>query len=467
MAQIPILSGIYTDSAGKFRTSYPRNYVPVTNNTGISAGYLDPGEGIVERSTGPGSGRGGINWNGTEYRVMGTKLCSVAKSGAITVLGDVEGTGQVRMDYSFDRLAIASNGKLWYWNGTVLSQVTDPDLGTVLDVQWIDSYFMTTDGSALVVTELDDPMQVNPFKYGSSEGDPDPIVTVRKLKREAYAVNRYSIEILSNVGGDNFPFARAPGAFFAKGAIGRDMCAMYMESLVMVGGGRNEAPSVWFMTGGSMTEIATREICQILQNYSELELSQSVMEVRTGTAQQLLYIHLPDRTLVYDAEATKTLQRHVWCTLDSGLYTPKTYRARNFVWIHDRWTCEDPTTEKLGELTVDLSTHFGARIGWEFGTLVLYNAGLGGIIHQLELVCLPGRVPLGADPRIWTQYSTDGTTWSQEKQVHVGQQGQRDNRLTWRMQGRMRNMRMQRFRGQSDAHVCIARLEATVEQLYG
>ena len=54
-------------------------------------------------------GRGGINWNdGNLYRVMGTKFCSVAADGAVTVLGDVGGTGQVSLDYGFDRIAIVS-----------------------------------------------------------------------------------------------------------------------------------------------------------------------------------------------------------------------------------------------------------------------------------------------------------------------------------------------------------------------
>jgi hypothetical protein len=66
-------------------------------------------------------------------------------------------------------------------------QVTDPDLGVVLDVVWVDGYFMTTDGEFLVVTELTDPTQVNPLKYGSSEVDPDPVVALLKLRNEVYA----------------------------------------------------------------------------------------------------------------------------------------------------------------------------------------------------------------------------------------------------------------------------------------
>jgi hypothetical protein len=85
---------------------------------------------------------------------MGTKLVSVNLAGVETVLGDVGAGGQCSFAYSFDRLAITSGGKLWYWNGVNLLQVLDADLGTALAVVWVDGYFMTTDGEFLVVTEL-------------------------------------------------------------------------------------------------------------------------------------------------------------------------------------------------------------------------------------------------------------------------------------------------------------------------
>lgn len=131
--QIPILNGIYTDNTPELRTSYPVNLVPVPKTSGISNGFLRPGDGIVANGTGPGIDRGGINWQNVLYRVMGTKLVEISSAGAVTVLGDVGGPTNtlVTMDYSFDLLAIASGGRLYYWSGTTLTQVTDPDLGVV------------------------------------------------------------------------------------------------------------------------------------------------------------------------------------------------------------------------------------------------------------------------------------------------------------------------------------------------
>jgi hypothetical protein len=463
--QVPILNGIYTDGGSDFRTSYPRNMIPVPKQQGISQGYLRPAEGIVQLGSGPGVDRGGINWNGLCYRVMGTKLVRVMDDGTTTTLGDVGSGGQVTFDYSFDRLAVASGGRFYYWDGATLKQVTDADLGMVKDFVWVDGYFMTTDGIYLVITELNDPFAVSPLKYGSSEADPDEIIGILKLRNEIYALNRYSIEVFQNVGGDLFPFERIEGAQMMRGVIGTFAAAVFMESLAFLGSGRNEAPAVWVGGNSSTAKISTREIDQILAGYSETVLADSVLETRVVNGHQLLYVHLPDQTLVYDGAGSQVVQEPVWFTLTSSIVDLGQYRARNFVWCYDKWLCGDPTTTNHGYLVNDVSSHYGSLNGWEFGTVIIYNEGKGAVFHELELVCLSGNVALNTNPTIWTSYTVDGRTWSQERPRSAGMQGERLKRLAWLQQGHMRHWRAQKFRGTSDSHLSVARLEATVEAL--
>jgi hypothetical protein len=113
----------------------------------------------------------------------------------------------------------------------------------------------------------------------------------------------------------------------------------------------------------------------------------------------------------------------------------------------------------------NISTHYGQKVRWEFGTTIVYNEGRGAIIQNLELVGLTGSVAYGTDPTINTSYSTDGETWSQQKFIKAGKTGQRAKRLVWFQQGWMRNWRIQRFQGTSDAHMSFARLEAAIEPL--
>ncbi len=466
MAQIPIVQGIYVDSAPEFRTSYPVNFYAVPKETGISQGFLQPASGIVQFGTGPGIDRGGIEWNGGLYRVMGSSLVSIDSAGVATTLGSV-GTdgGTVTLDYSFDRLGIRSAGNLFYWNGTTLTQVTDPDLGTVNDMLWIDGYWMTTDGEFLVVTELNDPTQVDPLKYGSSEADPDPILAIRKIRNEVYAANRYTIEVFDNVGGELFPFARNEGAQIEKGTLGRDCICVFMESLAFIGSGRNEQNAIYVAMNGVAQKVSTHEIDLILEGYTDTELAASIVEARNQGSHDFLYIHLPDRTLLYDAGASRDLGAPVWTVMQTGIEETGLYRARFFVRAYNKWTCSDPEEARTGYLVDNVSTHWGENVRWEFGTRVVYNDGKGAIFHEMELVGLPGYVAFGENPYISTSYSLDGVSWSQDKTIQVGALGNRQKRLVWFGNGFMRSWRVQRFRGTSQAHLAFARLEARLEPL--
>lgn len=463
--QIPILSGIYTDENGDVRTSYPRNMMPIAAPNGVSNGYLRPADGIVQFGTGPGIDRGGINWNGVCYRVMGTKLVSIDSLGTANILGDVGGSGLVTMDYSFDRLAIASGGALFYWNGSTLTQVTDTDLGTVVDFCWVDGYFFTTDGEFLIVTELNDPLSVNPLKYGSSEVDPDPVLGVYKLRNEIYALNRYTIEVFDNVGGSLFPFARINGAQIQRGVVGTHAAALFMDNMAFLGSGRGEAIGVYLGANSQSQHISTAEIDRILSTYTETQLSTVLMESRLLDGQWLLYIHLPDRTLVYNGTASQALQSQVWFELVSSLTDTGQYLARNFVYCYDQWLVGNPSSAVHGRIVENISTHWGQPVAWEFGTQMIYNEAKGAIFHELELVALPGRVAIGANPAIWTSYTLDGETWSQLRPCNTGSIGNRGKRIRWLQCGTMRQWRAQRFQGISDAHLSVMRLEATLEPL--
>lgn len=464
--QIPVLSGIYSDGTPELRTSYPVNLIPVPKKSGISNGFLRPGDGIVANGTGPGIDRGGINWNGVCYRVMGTKLVTVGSAGAVTELGDVGGPTStlVTFDYSFDRLAIASGGRLYYWDGA-LTQVTDADLGVVLDVVWVDGYFMTTDGASLVVTELADPLAVNPLKYGSSEVDPDPVVALLKLRNEVYALNRNTIEVFDNVGGDFFPFQRIDGAQMQKGVVGTFACCLFADRIAFLGSARNEAPGIFAGANATAEKISTQEIDEILLGYTEAQLAQVKLEARNDKSHEYLYVHLPDRTLVFDAAASKAMDAFVWFTLTTSTVGLGQYRARDLVWAYDKWLVGDPQSGNVGYLVDDIGSHWGQIVRWEFGTTIVYNEGRGAIFNGLELVSLTGSVAIGSNPAISTSYSLDGQSWSQDRSISVGTTGNTKKRLAWFQQGHMRNWRIQRFRGDSQAHISFVRLEAQIEPL--
>jgi hypothetical protein len=463
--QIPILSGAYSDGNADFRVSYPLNLTPVAQAQGISTGYLRPADGIVSNGTGPGLDRGGIEWNNILYRVMGTSLVRISSTGVVTTIGTIPGTDRCILVYSFDYLAIAGDGKLYLYNGTTLTQVTDPDLGTVVDVVWVDGYFMTTDGEFLVITELNNPFAVDPLKYGSSEIDPDPVVGLIKLRNEIYAINRHTIEVFQNVGTTGFPFERIQGAQITRGSVGVNANCAFIDQIAFIGGGMGEGVAVWLGINGNSVKISTREIDIVLSDYTEAQLALAFMETRTDRDYRQLLIHLADKTLVYDGAASAVLQQPVWYCYSSSLDGVGRYRSSRLVYAYGRWNTGDTQTAAIGYLVDDVSTHWGQTVGWNFQTQIIYNESRGVVVHDLELVALTGRVALGADPQISTSYSQDGVTYSQPKFIKAGKIGDRSKRLVWMQQGSFRNWRLQRFSGTSDAFLSFARLEARLEPL--
>jgi hypothetical protein len=498
MTQIPILSGAFSDGNADFRVSYPLNLTPVAQAQGISTGYLRPADGIVtdyeettptitardgseiltrngstitgrttnnNRGIGPGLDRGGIEWNNILYRVMGTSLVRISAAGVVTTIGTIPGSDRCILVYSFDYLAIAGDGKLFLYDGTTLTQVTDPDLGTVVDVVWVDGYFMTTDGEFLVITELNNPFAVDPLKYGSSEIDPDPVVGLIKLRNEIYAVNRHTIEVFQNVGTTGFPFERIQGAQITRGSVGVNANCAFLDQIAFIGGGMGEGIAVWLGVNGNSVKISTREIDIVLSDYTEAQLALAFMETRTDRDYRQLLIHLPDKCLVYDGAASAVLQQPVWYCYSSSLDGVGRYRSSRLVYAYGRWNTGDTQSAAFGYLVDDVSTHWGQTVGWNFQTQIIYNESRGVVVHDLELVALTGRVALGADPQISTSYSQDGVTYSQQKFIRAGKIGDRSKRLVWMQQGGFRNWRLQRFSGTSDAFLSFARLEARLEPL--
>jgi len=456
MAQIPLISGIYGGSSADFERSVPINLTPIAepgdgSGTGVSKGYLKTIPGIATVHSMPGADRGAAIFGAFHLRVVGSSLLSVTDAGA-TVLGDVGNDGKpVQFAEGFGRIAIASTERLYYWDGTKLTQVTDPDLGKVLSVTWSDGYFMTTDGSYIVVTELKDPTSVDPLKYGSSEADPDPIVGVMALRGEVSALNRYTIEKFINAGTPGFPFQRSRGSQIPKGVVGPGAYTPFVETFAFCGSARNETASIYLAGAGQAIRISPRALDDVLADLNDDQLSKVELEALNNSGLYQLYVHLPSETWVYHWTASQLLDLPVWSKLSGGATADQPWPARHYLQISNEWWCG--TTDKIGRVDATLPTVFGATLGYRFDTPLIYNEGRAAIAHEAELV-------VRGKANVALSYTNDGQTWSQERFCS-------EKRLAWRRLGRLNNYRGFRFRGIVKEPVAFARLEVQLEPLNG
>lgn len=459
--RLPLLSGITADGTAEFLQSYPVNFEAVAVDNKIAKAQFRMTSGAEPFATGPGILRGGYLWNDLLFAVMGTKLVSVTATGVVTEIGDVGGAGPVTFAEGFGRFGIRSSDQLYYYDGTALSHVTDTDLGPVVDVIWIDGYWMTTDGTSVIVTELNDPASVMPLKYGSAEEDPDMVSGLIKFRDEAYALGRFTIQVFRNVGGNGFPFATLKGASIPVGCIGPMAKCLYGESFAFIGSARDEAIGVYLAGSGSAVRISTRAIDDELAKVADP--TQIVLENRSSRAERRLLVHLPDKTLVFLLNASKALGEPVWYVAQSG--SGGAYRLRYATQAFGETIVGDTESAALGVLSDAVSTHFGEAAEWRFDVGLLYNDAKGGIVQSVELVGLPGRAPFGVDGTAWLSMTRDGETFSVERGIPVGKAGQRTLRLQWRPRVNFRNWLGLRFRGYSAAMPGFAACEAAIEPL--
>lgn len=474
---IPVLSGLSVDGRPDVRVALPINMVPVPGQEGIADGYLKPAEGIQTLTTGPGVDRGGIVWGdssglggGVHYRVMGTKLVSVSATGVITVIGDVGGSGPVRMDFSFSLLGILSSGVLWYWSGSVLVQVTDVNVpANLVDMVWVDGYWLVTNGSVIAASTLADATVFNALNYSGTDR-PDPIKALLKVLNEVHVVSRSFIDVFQNIGGSGFPFQRVNNAVITQGAIGTRTACVFADKVAVLGGGRSasnneEAVSVHLAHNAQSSRISTLEIDRILTEYTTAELEAAFVESAVYPGTRFLFIHLPDRTLVYDAIASAAIGQPVWHIRTSAFQDFSLYRARYITRAHDAWVVGDVNSYAIGIWVQTTSQHYGVPVRWEFSTPMFRNKGMGATLHQLELLALTGAVTAGTNPTIATSYTEDGELFSRDYAISSGAIGERSKKLMWLNLGRWNGFRIHRFRGDSASRLSVLLINAGISPL--
>jgi hypothetical protein len=364
----------------------------------------------------------------------------VAANGTVTTIGDVGSGGRCAFDYSFDRLGINSGKSLFYYDAANgLRQVTDPDLGSVIDMLWIDGYFMTTDGTHIVTTELSDPMSILPLKYGSAEEDPDAVTGLIKYRDTAYVLGRYTVQIFENVGGSGFPFAPVKSqTTVPHGCVSPTAkCLLGDDGFAFAGSGRGEGLNVYVSKDGQALPVACPELCDAMDALPDPSVIE--LENRTTRTEHRLMVHLPDQTWVYLVEASKEAQLPIWYRI--GTNGP--YRCRNAVPAYGMLIVGDTQSGSVGNLTPLDRFHFGIDPGWGFDCGFLYNQGVGAIVHSVELIGMAGR---GGDGAVFLSMTRDGETFGPEKSVLV-KANDRNKRVAWRPHTRIGNYLGLRFRG--------------------
>jgi hypothetical protein len=413
---IPLVKG-QRKSNYDYRENLPVNMTAIAAQIEGDTGYLLAHDGLTEFASVSGVARGGY-FNerlNQHFRVSGGQLESVSESGEIEDLGNIAGQGTVSFAESFNSLGVVAGGKFYLYDAAGLEEVTDSDLGIPIDLTWFRGIYVLTDGEYLYSTSLADETEIRILDYVSSEFSADPIKgLLRTDSNQIVAFNRYSTEYFyfnANSDVNASPLQVIDGKSNRIGIVGTH-CKCFLDGNIFILGGRkDESPSVHILSGGTETPISTREIDKVIATYTESELSGAVLEDRTVDRDQFLIIHLPNHTLLYNHTIGKTQGTSAaWTYLKSG--DDDAWRGKYGVFDPriSKWVYGDTKENKLAYLDSQTFAQYD-----EAQEALIYTPIIPvkrQSINQIEVDTIPGY----SDPAISVAMSIsyDSITWGKE-----------------------------------------------------
>jgi hypothetical protein len=374
--------------------------------------------------------------NDALYVVHGSTLSRVDAEGTPHVLGQIEGDGPVSMASNANaELAIVVPPERIAYRATVdsLARITDPDFLPAIAVDSLDGFgvFVKADSTEFFLSKPDDMLTFDALDFASAEGSPDNLVSVKRVGRELWFFGENTTEIWSNVGGADFPFERASGAFIERGCAAAFSAATGGGSVFWLGDDR----CIYAAEGFKPRRISTHAIEQALAGYSIVNDARGWYYEQEG--HRFYVLSFPDAraTWVFDVETG------AWHERESEGYG--TWRCIAGVAFAGGVIAGDARNNRLYRVDPILYSEDGEPIRRLAAGIPLHAEGKRLFFDRFELDMETGTglaAGQGAQPRVWLSHSNDGgATWSNQAEVPIGPMGARFTRAIWRRLGAGRN----------------------------
>lgn len=457
-----LLTLIKGDAHGEetdYRDNLPVNMIPIARQIFGVNGYMFQMEGLTQYASATGGDRGAL-WNERfeqHYRVSGGSLVRIDSTGAVTSLGSITGSGQASLPYSFNTQGIVADGRFWLYSPAGgFSEVTDPDLGNPIDCVWIDGLYCFTDGEYIYHSDIDDESAIDPLKFATAEFMPDKSLGCGKTQDNKWIVfGRYTTEYFINQATENFQFARVPTRAVKVGIIGTHAKAELSGRWYILGGAKEDSPTVMVLGVGEAKKIATREIDKILAEYTEPELSTAVLESRVKDGNAYVIVRLPRHTLQYcETIAQKFGLEMSWCILKTGTGDQR-WRGANGIYEPQRgqWVYGDLVDGRVGYLDDRAATQYGEIAEWLIYTplTVLESAS----IDEIDIQSIPGFTGTD-DATAFLSITYDGVTYGMEWIQLYGRPNSYERRFIIRRLGYVSDIFGLKLRGASRSRMAFS-----------
>ena len=465
---LPIANGFYVSESLPISAQECVNWYPVINQApALSQETLIGIPGLAQIATTGGSqqfNRGAHEMAGAAYFVNGTSLYKLNADYTTTTIGTIPGTARVSIADNGTQLMVlipGGNGYIYNHVSNVFAQITDVDFtanGAPQYVVFVDSYFaVTTDTKKFIISSSNDGTAWNALDFGSAESDPDDIVAPMVYKNQLFIAGGQTTEAFQNIGGADFPFQRN-GLFLSKGVYSPLSLTNTQDSFMFIGGGENESPAVWSLSGNSTQKISTPAIDNLLQRLTKTELTGVYAWVYAQKGAYFVGFALPTTTIVYDMTSQRWHERKSY--VDSR---QQAHRVSSVLTAYGKVLCGDIIDGRIGEMDPDIYTEYGANIIRSAATQPFQNNMNSIFVSSIELTVESGVGNASStDPVIVMERSTNGKTWQAPRPRKIGKVGEYERRAIWRRNGRAARFEVFKFTLSDPVKPVIIQLTANI-----
>lgn len=426
--EIPLVGGSYESICFDQNSQRAINLlVDIDQHGGMSQAMLFEMPGLLEFcDTGTAAVVRGL-W-GTDdylYAVTGNHLWEIDAAGSATDRGAVCGQtvvptpSPVSMTHNLTQLMVVDDGQADYYtfSTSAIATATGVPLGGPIDA--LDGYCIAPEltSGRKYHSNYEDFSTWDALDYGSSEGYPDDSMAVIVGQRNAWFLDKESMEIWRNAGTTNPFFARREGTFNMTGcgasySVARTPNAIYwLSNSGQVIQGASYVPKI----------VSTGHIDEQIRAIGTISDARGGYIHHRGHDLYVLTFPTGNRTFVYDERTDG------WSEWSSGVEGAR-HRGQCYAYFNKKYYCGDHTNGKVYEISPTTYTDDDEEIR-RVRRLRIYEAqGRMLTIDNLIIAFESGTALAsgqGSDPQCMFRYRTnEDRTWSAGIWRSIGKIGQ-------------------------------------------
>jgi len=460
IVSLPLIGPTYTNRSLPVGAQVTRNFYATINDQGGEQLSFQPFPGLKTFATGTGFARGAGRLNNVLYVVMGDNLNKVSSSGVVTEIGAIEGSGRCVLaeDQAGNLIIATGEGKPYQYDGSSLTQGTDVDLPDANTVTYINRRVAYDGiGGDVAFSDLSDPDSVNSLNVAIAEAKADDSIAVYAYKSQLQVFGEKSIQPMYNSGVGNPPYSFILNANQEVGLAAVHSINSNNNFLYFLGSDL----SIYQMAGLSLRAIGNPAIGQAIENYTDVSDAYGVCFTLDNTNFYMLSFPTGNETWLFNETAG------IWTNLAYGMDGSQ-HLISSYEHIYNKHLVTDRRNGNVYELDFDTYTDNGDPIQHQRDTISINGATFGApgvtvFMNYLRLEIESGASLVTDESQIIMQYSDDnGRSWSSERWMSIGEQGEFEHELVWWGMGSFKN-RMFRFTMSDNIKWVLIKLSADVE----